>query len=197
MAYDQALKRETFTHAGRLFEVALFADDDNAPPWERADGHGPVRYISDSEPLAPGETVLYDCPRGRYVYDLRAAIKQSMREGWGRPCKEMRETLARQLRKPASKVSAIDADMAFLRGWCADDWSYIGASVRIIGADGEPVGEDFEHALWGFESSGDYWQEVAAELAENILHERRAAWLAALREARERKAWAARGVETV
>lgn len=178
--------------------MAFFPDDDNSPPWERSDGHGPVRFISDRESMESGETILYDCPRGgRYVYGLRDAIAQSIKEKWGRPHGEHRERLARNLRKLPSKVSAIDADMHFLRGWCADDWCYIGVSVRIIGPDGEPVGDDYSHALWGVESFGDYREEVARDLASEILHERRTAWRAALAEARKRAYWASRDVQTV
>jgi hypothetical protein len=69
--------------------------------------------------------------------------------------------------------------------------------VRIIGADGEPMGDEFEHALWGVESEGDCWKEIARELAEQILGERADQWRGALKEARERKAWASRDVQTV
>ena len=193
----QAFRTETIERDGRRFLVSMHADDDASPPWERSDGHGPVRYCEDREPLQPGETVLYDLRRGRYVYDLRAAISQSIREGWGRPSRERREEIARRLRKPAAKVSAIDADMDFLRGWCAEDWCYMGVCVQILGPDDEPEGDEFAHAVWGVESFGDYWEDVAADLASQILSERREAWRAALREARARRYWAARGVETV
>ena len=74
---------EDFTHKGLEFRVTLYPDDTSEAPWEECDGHGHVRFISDSEPLQRGETVLYDCPRGRYVYDWGRAIVQAAREGWG------------------------------------------------------------------------------------------------------------------
>jgi transposase len=46
--------------------------------------------------------------------------------------------------------------------------------VQHIGPDGEPVGDEFAHALWGVESCGDYWREVAAELAGEMLPDERA-----------------------
>jgi hypothetical protein len=193
----QAFDTERMTFEGREFLVSRYYDDTNEAPWDRADGHGPVRWISDREPLAKGETVLHDDRHGRWVYDIAGAIQQSIREGWGRPSKETRERLALQLRKPARKVSAIDADMSFLRGWCADDWCYIGIGVQLIGPDGEPPREEFEHALWGVESCGDYWQEVAGELAREILAERATVWRGALKEARARRYWASRDVMTL
>lgn len=191
-----AWHQETVTHSGRSFLVSLFPDDDHSPPWERSDGHGSVRYVDDREPLASGETILCDLRRGRYVYDLRGAIAQSIRERWGRPDKATRERLARKLRKPASKVSAIDADMDFLRGWCADDWFYIGVCVQLIGPDGEPIGDPYDRAVWGVESCGEYWREVASDIADEILHERGKAWRIAMREAREVRYWASRDVVT-
>lgn len=198
---DYAISRERFEHQGREFEMALFADNDNSPPWERSDGHGPVRYAEDSERLQRGETVLWECRRGRYVYDLGAAILQASREKWGLDPESL-ETLARKCapKRPTKsqiRMAAIKKDMQYLRGWCADEWAYIGVSVRIIGPDGEPVGDDYTHALWGVESLGDYHEEVARELAGEILHERGQQWREALREARARRYWASRDVQTV
>lgn len=201
MAYDTAESRETFTHRGRQFELAIFTDDQNEPPWKRADGHGPVRFISDSDPLEPGETVLYDCRRGRYVYNRGAAIVQAAREGWGLCDKKMARLTARLGKKPTRaqiRYAAVLADMDYLRGWCADDWHYVGVSVRILDQHGEPIGEDYDNALWGIESSSEeYLQETAAELAGEILRIRGNAWRAALSERRQVKYWAARDVLTV
>lgn len=199
--HDEAISRERFEHDGREFEMAFFPDDDNSPPWERSDGHGPVRFAEDSERLQRGETVLYELRRGRYVYDIGAAILQASREKWGLDSESL-ETLAKvyapkRPTKSQIRMTAIKKDMQYLRGWCADEWCYIGVSVRIIGPDGEPVGDDYAHALWGVESFGDYREEVARDLASEILHERRTEWRAALAEARQRAYWASRDVQTV
>lgn len=196
----EAIRSERFTHDGRDFLAECYTDDCSDAPWERADGHGPVRFISDREPLQRGEVILYDAPRGRWVYDWGAAVLQASREKWGIGADD-REALARKLgRKPsASQVRAetIRKDMNFLRGWCADDWCYIGVCVRIIGPDGEPQGDAFDNALWGVESCGDYWEEVARDLAGQILADRAAAWRDALSEARKVRYWASRDVQTV
>jgi hypothetical protein len=186
---DNAIARERFTFEGREFEAARFVDDSAEPPWEREDGHGPVRFISDSEPLARGEVVLWDAPRGRYVYGFGAALVQAWREGWGLGSEEVARLSARLGKRPTKgqiRAESVRQDMAHLRGFVADEWCYIGVSVRIIGPDGEPEGEDYTHALWGVESSGDYWEEVAREVAGWILSERSERWRAALREARAR-----------
>ncbi len=168
---------EDFTHEGFTFRATLYPDDSHDAPWEECDGHGPVRFIEDHEPLQRGETVLHDCGRGRYVYDWGRAIVQAAREGWGL-CNEDREALAQRLGKKPTKAQiraeAVRKDMAFLRGWCADDCCYVGVCVQRIGPDGEPMGDEFAHALWGVESSGDYWREVAAELADEMLPDVRA-----------------------
>ena len=172
-----SIHSEDFTHKGLQFHVTLYPDDTSEAPWEECDGHGPVRFISDSEPLQRGETVLYDCPRGRYVYDWGRAIVQAAREGWGLGADDLAALAQRLGKRPTRaqvRAEAVRKDMTHLRGWCADDWCYIGVCVQRIGPDGEPVGDEFAHALWGVESCGDYWREVAAELAGEMLPDERA-----------------------
>ena len=36
---------DTFEHKGHTFRVKVL-DDDNDPPWEQGDGHGPVTDLS-------------------------------------------------------------------------------------------------------------------------------------------------------
>jgi hypothetical protein len=199
--YDTAESRETFTHNGRRFEMAIFTDDTSDPPWKRSDGHGPCRWISDRERMEPGETVLWDTRDGRYVYNRGAAIVQAARESWGLCDKKMVRLVSRLGKKPTRaqiRYAAVLADMEFLRGWCADDWHYVGVGVRILDPHGDPIGEDYDNAIWGIESSaGEYLQETAAELAGEILRIRGNAWRAALSERRQVKYWEARGVPTV
>lgn len=197
---DRAYQREVFEHSGRRFEAALFPDDTNEAPWDNEDGHGPVRFIEDSEPLARGETVLHDERRGRWVYGFGAALVQAAREGWGLGADDLARLASRLGKKPTKaqiRAESVRKDMEHLRGFLSGDWCYIGVSVRIIGPDGEPEGRDYSHALWGVESSGYYWEEIAAQLADEILSEKREGWRAALKEARARRYWASRGVETV
>lgn len=187
---DSPIETERFDHFGRAFEVSLYADYSHGAPWDEEDGHGPVRHIPYSESMAPGETFLaHGSARGyRYVYGFGAALVQASREGWGIGPRELELLTMRIGKKPTRaqiRAESVRQDMKHLAGWCDSDWQYIGVSVRIIGADDEPEGHKFENALWGVESSGDYWREVARELADEILAPRREAWRAALRHARE------------
>lgn len=196
---DRAIHRETFDYLGRRFEVAQFHDDSGDTPNESEDGHGPVRYAEDRETLQRGEVVLCELQRGRMVYGFGAALVQASREGWGLGSEALQRLANRIGKKPTRgqiRAESVREDMSHLRGFYMGDWCYIGVSVRILGPDGEPEGADYEHALWGLESFGDYWEEVARELASDILHTRAAAWRAALREARARKYWASRDVQT-
>ena len=171
------IRTETITHEGFAFLVSLYFDDSASPPWEMSDGHGPVRFIEDREPLQRGETVLYDCQRGRYVYDWGRAIVQAAREGWGLDPDALQALTQRLGKKPTKaqiRAEAVRRDMAFLRGWCADDWCYVGVCVQRIGPDGEALGDPFDNALWGVESDGDYWEEVAHELASQLMPDERA-----------------------
>jgi hypothetical protein len=93
-------------------------------------------------------------------------------------------------------------DYEFLRGWCNDQWSYVGVTVTLMveDEDGELVESDdpeLEDSLWGVETFDDYHMEVAYENAGNIVrvyHEKQAA---AAREEIERIYWAERDVETL
>ena len=194
-----ALKTETIPRGGREFLVSLYPDDDVDPPWETEEGHGQVEYQGSSRcPIPRGWTVLYNDPRGpgRWVYNFGAALVQASREGWGLSP----DQLARLGPKPSRgkiRAETVRTDMAHLRGYIVGDWCYIGVCVQIIGPDGRPEGTPFDYALWGVESEGDYWREVADELADEILHHRREKWRKTLSEARARKYWESRDIITI
>jgi len=66
----------------------------------------------------------------------------------------------------AYAAGAAMADYDRLRGWCTDQWRYIGVVVRRAG-DCACCGET--ESLWGLESdAGEYVREVATELAEQL-----------------------------
>lgn len=74
----------------------------------------------------------------------------------------------------AYAANAARADFEFLRGWCNDEWRYVGVCVQLFredeeGEETELTGE-YEHALWGVESnSDDYLLETANELLAQAL----------------------------
>lgn len=200
--YSQAYEIETFQHAGRSFIVSLYPDDSGDTPNEREDGHGGVRQISDSESMARGEVFLaHGNDRGyRWVYDFGAALVQASREKWGLSADDLARLTSDLGKKPTRgqiRASTVRADMKYLRGFYSSDWCYVGVAVQIIGAGGEPEGDEFHNAVWGVESCGDYWREVARDIAGEILNTRREGWRAALKEARCVRYWASRDVRTV
>lgn len=54
------------------------------------------------------------------------------------------------------------------RGWCADEWNYIGVVVTDV-TDDLAAEMDYSHALWGVESEcDDYIAEIAEQLIADI-----------------------------
>lgn len=200
---NEAYQTERMTFEGREFEVALYYVDDMTPSWEDDCGAGIIRTSSHfyGRPAKqPGEVIIHE-DRGTYwIYDFAGTVKKAKKEGWGL-CDEEEMKLGHKLGRIPTKADiikeAVCRDLARHRGWLRQDWWYCGVCVRIIGPDGEPEGGEYDHALWRVESDGDYWKEVAGELTSEILSERREAWRAALREARERRYWACRDIITV
>ncbi len=191
--YDQT----TIEHAGREFKVTQYYDEDHSAPWIEEDGHGVIRELSSyygRPDKKPGEVIIHS-DRGHYwLYDIQETTQQAKRDGWGlNP-----EDVAKLGLKTRGEIvrEAVLRNMKYCRGYLNSDWYYIGVCVQIIGPDGEAEEEAFENALWGVESCGDYWKEVAHELADSILYEKREAWRAALKEARARRYWASRDVVT-
>jgi hypothetical protein len=158
-----------FEYEGNRFLLTLTQDTDHGAPWDNEDGHGPVSDWT-TRAKAPGEMVLCEYRRSRRYYDFAAAVRLARRDGWNAapyyPPGE--ETLGQRAHKAAL------ADFDRLRRWCSDDWCYVGAKVELVDEDDEPM-PDFSEALWGIESdAGDYFTEVAHELAWSIIQELRA-----------------------
>lgn len=194
----------TIEHAGRNFVASLFNDSDSrAAPWEEYDGHGIIRqtYSPYSRPdKKPGETIMHHTRGEVWLYDVQATTAKAKKEGW-ELCDAQLAKLAAQLGRAPTPgevtAAAVQFDLEYCSGFLRGDWSYIGVGVQLVGPDGEPQDSSYTHAVWGIESTGDYWREVAAELAGEIMHSRASAWRAALKEARARKYWASRDVVTV
>jgi len=140
---------------GLRFRVHIEQDDNDEAPWERNDGHGPVRQTSDGL-KRPGERVLHKDRWTSWLYDWQAACKLARKE-WG--CQDIEV--------------AVQADFDRLRRWLRSDWYYVGVCVEVIDDNGDAVTDKYEHALWGIESDcEDYIEETAHELAEQCF----AAW---------------------
>lgn len=181
---------DTFEREGHTFRVTHPLDDSTDAPWERADGHGPVsKWTRNAK--RPGERVLCSDRGAQRYYDWQAACKLARRDGWD----------ADPIGAPNRIERAVQADFDFLRGWCNDEWQYVGVVVELLDAEDEPIDKN---SLWGIESdSYDYLRDTAHELADQLLHahgltltQRTQAWRGALREARERRYWAQRDTIT-
>lgn len=175
---------------GYSVRVHVDYDQDMGPPWDNSDGHGPVR-VDLKENKAPGERILGQAgARDQwYLYDFAEAVKIARRDGWG-------DGDGGRLTGGAKAAHAAEADYAFLRGWCNDQWHYLVVGVEVS-RNGAVIELDY---CGGIEDLGDYWREHAADHARYVIEHdikaRRAAAVAAAKETRERKYWAARDVIT-
>jgi hypothetical protein len=189
-------RKHFFSHPdvpGKTFVALVQYDEDSGPPWEQCDGHGPVRCVAaryQRVAKRPGERVLHQDRHRAYLYDWQTATKQARKDGWD----------AAPHGAPGRIERAVQADFDRLRGWLADDWHYVGVSVRMLGPDGTPVQATgaYDYALWGIESDAEgYILETAMELAHECAcaqgqttAQRADHWRAALKEAREVRYWA-------
>ncbi|MBV5272089.1 MAG: hypothetical protein JZU52_00095 [Lamprocystis purpurea] len=179
------------------FTLVIALDDRNDPPWEQADGHGPVSDWTRRE-KRPGERVLHRDRTLRRYYDVATAQRIALRERWGahrppvgRPRVATRlhgatwcdrATVARLQQwltarfgtKPPSvrmvAAQAVEEDFQYLRAWCNNAWGYLGYTVTLLDEEGRPTVEN--DACWGFESCDDYIlsaaKDAAAVIAERV-----------------------------
>lgn len=185
-----------FTHNGRDYVATIEHDESHGAPWEEHDGHGDVSEWTTRDKL-PGEIVLTTERHGKRFYDFAGACKIARRDGWGfMPGGLKTEKLrngywratgaglvshSRDINAATSDVykrhrasmtarqyaaGAAMADYECLRKWCNDQWFFCGVVVRRKDAC-ECCG--MSERLWGIESSaGDYLEDVARELAEQL-----------------------------
>lgn len=160
--------------AGYVAVFALHCDVDMREPWKEHDGHGDVSEWRPLDSKQPGELVLCVDRRQALFYDFAGAVRKARSEGWGAKGDE-------GMAPGAKAAHAARADFERMRGWCRGEWRWIGASVSIE-RDGAEVQAE---SLWGFESDGDYWQDVCAELLAQCLYAEKKARAQALRDRRE------------
>lgn len=189
---------ETFTipeAPGLEFTFSLLVDDMSEPPWEREDGHGPVRAawapcgLRGAGIKRPGERVIHWDGRTGYLYDWQAACKRARTDGWD----------AEPYGAPNRIERAVRADMDRMRKFLQGLWWYAGIEVKC------KQHPELTDSVFGYESDQKRDYETAArELAHEIAHcagqlltQRRARWRAALKEARERRYWSRRDVLTL
>ena len=163
-------------------------DESMGEPWKEHDGHGIVSDWTNRE-KKPGERVLSSGIGNRY-YDFAATMRLAKRDGWGLSPDDVAKLAVRLGRQPTAgdiTAEAVERDFERLRGWCNDEWHWLGVIVELRSTeDDHLISRD---SLWGIESDGDYWKEVAEELADS-LHEQY------LKEQAERQHWAERDTIT-
>lgn len=153
--------------------VAIVPDSDMGAPWEEHDGHGPVSDWT-TRAKRPGELVLNRDHGARRYYDFAEAVKIARRDGWNDFPAPEGETAGQRAARAAR------ADFERLRGWCNDQWEWVGVCLFLLPRDGverspshiadaAPFGVLAHAALWGIESdSPDYLATVAHELTSEL-----------------------------
>ena len=142
-------------------------DNIHGAPWEEECGHGPVSDWTTRSKSAGERLLVADAYSGRY-YDFAEAMKIAKRDGWGLNDDELAKLTKRLGHTPTKgqiTEAAVEHDFKHLKDWCEDRWHYIGVIVTLRNPEGEEVETE---SLWGVEDSGDYYQEVAEELAEEL-----------------------------
>jgi len=148
-----------FKLRGFQFIAYISPDEDADAPWDSSDGHGPVTKW-ENRPKRPGELILASDGRVDRFYDFQAAVKLARRDRWDSP--------PYKTGKPGERAArAARADFEFLRGWCNDQWSYVGVIVERVTETGTVRDRT---SLWGIESNAtDYLQETARDLAQELV----------------------------
>lgn len=163
-----AIHTETTEHKGHSITVEWFYDEDNEPPWEEHDGHGPVSEWTTRD-KRPGERVLCSDRSSRRYYDYAEAIKLTKKDGWsgadlsdrgpyatpedsqlsselGLSVTTLRHQRSEQDGTAGQRaVRAVEWDFNFLKRWCDNDWYWVGYVVKIEGTD-------YDESLWGIDS---------------------------------------------
>jgi len=158
-------------HEGYKIRVAIHHDTDMGAPWEEHDGHGIVSEWT-SRDKEPGEMVLCSDRHSRRYYDFKATLEVAKRDGWGLG-DESKAKLAMKLgHKPTAKeirTEAVQHDFEYCRGWCNDEWVWLGYTTEIETPDGETLDGD---SCWGFEGTDggkEYMIGEAVSQAEAVI----------------------------
>jgi len=156
---------DTFEHKGVTFTFQTERDDGHGEPWKESDGHGVVSGW-DFRDAIRGEWVLARDRGYKRFYNWFETMAIAKRDGWGLHDDEIAKLAVKLKRTPTKRdirKEAVRRDFNFLRGWCSDEWNYVGVTVSARGVE--------DQSLWGIESNaGDYLMEVARDLADEALH---------------------------
>ena len=197
---SETFQTETIESHGITVRIEYFYDYDTGAPWIENDGHGVIRSVRSNDYLRyatskkPGE-VLFHAGRGRdtWIYDIQETTKIAKRDGWGV------SNAPEGLTPKQITALAVHRDFEYCKGWINDDWHYAGIVCTVLDSEGEET--DIVDSCWGFETLNDYHEAAAHDMAQNLAESthtaRLTAWREALKEARARKYWACRDIQTV
>lgn len=160
--------RDTIDVGDKSFLVEIERDESMGEPWKEHDGHGIITEWERRD-KAPHERVLCEDHRSHRYYDVRESTELAKRDGWG--CSHSTVTDGKFHHGHKSKreaiACAVDQDFNRMRGWCNDEWSWVGVIVTMLDDDGKKT--DVTDSLWGIESdSTDYIDQTAQEMAESL-----------------------------
>lgn len=139
----------TFELHRLTFKVEHHPDFDADAPWDQCELLGSVDDGNRSK--RPGEIVInHDRSGWRRFYDFAGAVAKARAEGL-----------------PGERAAeAARRECDWLRGWCRDEWNYIGVTVTLLDAEGNPT--EYSDSCWGVEDNGDHAQVIANDLALTI-----------------------------
>lgn len=146
----QALDTIKSEFRGHKIEISIHEDTDMGPPWQEHDGHGEVTNWENRD-KRPGELILHTDGRSKRFYDYAATMIIAKRDGWGISEKAQKSFAAKHGRQPTKGEVchlSVMADFEHLKGWCNDEWQWLGYTTEIITPNGERIDGD---SCWGFE----------------------------------------------
>jgi len=169
---------QTFEHKGHSFKFEVKHDEHMGPPWKEHDGHGVVSDWTDRPETASERAIAYD--RGSHLfYDIDATIELALKDSWGVD-EKTKADLSKEYKGKGLKYEIARAatmqDFERMKGWCQNEWWWVGVVVTMLKADEDAPNGYFEtkhrKSLWGIESdSEEFLSDTGYELAEEILRE--------------------------
>lgn len=165
------LYTEESKHKGYTIRISIHRDEHMGPPWKEHDGHG---IVSDREhrDKRPGEIILHSDRQSKWFYDFAGTMAIAKRDGWGLS-EENIAKLEKQLGRKPTKGDVLHAaamrDYEHLKGWCNDEWCWVGYTTEIETPDGETIEGD---SCWGYDDE-KYMLEEAIGNARQTIQEHR------------------------
>lgn len=150
--YDTTIEVEA-----REFGVWTTYDETGIVPWEWQDTYGTISdwrqndYHNRPQKYSYERVLVRDTFSSR-LYDYCGAIQKARKEGL----------------TGAEAKRVVDAEFKYLQDWCEDRWHYIDVGVAPLDDDDNPICDP--DWVGGVEDIGDYWKEVAKEIAGEFLY---------------------------